>query len=469
MTRLFTPILALAFGTALSPGAEIPIETRPFTVEKSLSATALPAADCLLIQLDPESWQDFKIVEIAEHGTKVAKNAVLLRFDSELIDRKLEDTRRSLASGALNLAQAELELKHLEETALHRLEAYRRAAEIAKEENAYFTQTRRKATEEDSQQSQERRKQMLENQQEELKQLTQMYAADDLTEETEEIILARQKNAVIAAEFAVRMGELEHRRTIDVTLPREAVRLADAERDTAIARLKAEQDIPRSIELKKIEVDALRTSHEREKLALAELEQDRKLFEFKAPADGIFYHGAIENGRWLAGEAVKALVKHGKPALNRGLATFVPAAAPLALTAFLDEASARNLRTGLTGSASPTGREDIEIPVTLASLAATPGADGLYRADFSAEWPEDLSIPAGSTAQIRLIAHHNEKAIVIPSRALAFGVGGWTTEVKLADGKTERRPVKRGRTSGENVEILSGLEVGQVVIAPGDK
>ena len=38
--------------------------------------------------------------------------------------------------------------------------------------------------------------------------------------------------------------------------------------------------------------------------------------------------------------------------------------------------------------------------------------------------------------------------------------------MKLADGKTERRPVKRGRISGENTEILSGLEVGQVVIAP---
>jgi multidrug resistance efflux pump len=469
MIRLFTPLLASIVCATLTHGAEITIEARPFTVEKSVSAAALPTANCVLLQLEPKSWQDFKIVEIADHGAKVAKGDVLVRFDAELIDRKLEDARRSLASGALNLAQAELDLKNLELTAPHRLEAFRRAAEIAKEENTYFTKVRRKASEEEAEQSLERRKQYLENQQEELKQLSQMYAADDLTEETEEIILDRQKNAVIAAEFSLRMGELEHQRTLEVALPREAVKLAEYERDSAIAQEKAEQDIPRSIKLKKLELETLRTSHEREKQSLADLELDRKLFEFTAPADGFFYHGAIENGRWVAGEAAKALVKHGKPALNRGFATFVPSEAPLGLTAFLDEATARNLKTGLTGSASPTGREDLDIPVTLAALAATPGPDGLYRADFTATWPAASLPAAGSTAQIRLIAYHQPAAVFVPAKALSFGVDGWTTEVKLADGKTERRPVKRGRASGENIEILSGLEVGQVVIAPGDK
>jgi hypothetical protein len=38
--------------------------------------------------------------------------------------------------------------------------------------------------------------------------------------------------------------------------------------------------------------------------------------------------------------------------------------------------------------------------------------------------------------------------------------------VKLADGKTERRPVKRGRVFNDECEILSGLETGQVVVVP---
>ena len=466
MNRLSPLFAVFVMSVPVLKGGEIPVETQPFTIEKAATAVVLPVDEVMLLQLDPKAWTEFKITELAEHGGKVAKGDPLVRFDADPIDRRLVDFRRSIATGTLNLAQAELDLKNLVETAPHRLAAERRAAEVAREENTYFVKTRRKAQEEESQQSLERRKQTLENQQEELKQLSQMYAADEVTEETEEIILTRQKNSVIAAEFSLRMGELEHQRTLEVILPREAEKLANAERDTAISLLKAEQDIPRGIELKKLEIESLKTGLERDKQVLAELEADRLMFEFKAPGDGWFYHGAIEDGRWVTGDLVKAVVPHGKPAVNRAFATFVPATSGLGLTAFLDEAAARSIPAEVAGTASFTGREDIEVPVKLTRLAKAPGADGLYRADFSATWNEEAAPVIGSTAQIRMIAYHQPQAIAIPSKALGYGVDGWTAEVKLADGKSERRPVRRGRVSADLTEILSGLEVGQVVIDP---
>jgi hypothetical protein len=114
----------------------------------------------------------------------------------------------------------------------------------------------------------------------------------------------------------------------------------------------------------------------------------------------------------------------------------------------------------------PPPAPDIEIPVTLGKIATAPGPDGTYRADLTATWPKDFAPVAGNTAQVKVIAYHQPAAIFVPTKALAFDTKGWTVEVKLADGKTERRPVKRGRVSGENTEILSGLEVGQVIIAP---
>jgi multidrug resistance efflux pump len=470
----FTPLMIrfrfLHLVTALAPtislAGEITVEPRPFTIEKTFNATALPDGGCLLLQLEPQAWADFEITEITEHGGKVSKGDVLVRFDAEDIDKKLADTRRALETETLTLAQAELDLKNLLQTSPFKLDAYKRAAEIAKEENTYFTKTRRNATVESAEQDLVRRKQALENQQEELRQLTKMYAADDVTEETEEIILTRQKDAVASAEHMLRMEQLQHDRSIQVTLPREAVSLANAERDSAIALAKAEQDIPRAIELKKLEVESLKVSQQRNKEALAKLEKDRALFEFKAPADGWFYHGAIENGRWTTGEGVRALVKHGKPGANRNFATFVPATVKLELVAFLDDASARTLKSGVEGTATLSGREDVEIPVKITQLAATPGTDGLYRADLSAEWPKDLTPPAGAVAQTRFIAYRQDKAISIPSKALTRDAQGWTVEVKLADGKSDRRPVKRGRVSGETTEILSGIEAGQVIVSP---
>ena len=462
-TALHLLTLAMA---ATSPAGEITVEPRPFTIETSFTATAMPDKGCVLLQVEPKSWQDFQILELADHGRKCAKGDSLVTFDPETIDKKLVDLRRALDASTLNLAQAELDLKNLQETAPNTLDGLLRAAEIAKEENGYFTKTRRKATEDAAAMDLERKKQALSNQQEELRQLTKMYAADDITEDTEEIILTRQKDAVIAAEFALRMETLDYKRVLEVTLPREVVTLSNNERDAAIRLRKAEQDIPRSIDLKKIDLETLKTTHLRDKENLAELEADRSLFEFKAPADGWFYHGPIENGRWTPAEALKTLFPHGRPVVNRPFATFVPAAAKLIWVAFLDEAAALALKPDLTGTAILAGREDLEIPVKVTHLAAVPNPDGTYRADLSATWPKDLALIPGATAQIRMISYHQPAAIAIPSKALTYAAKGWTVEVKLADGKPERRTVKRGRVCKEDAEILSGLEVGQVIVIP---
>lgn len=466
MIRLTALQFVAVWMAVASHAEELTIETRPFTRETAFPATALPDKGCVLVQLEAKSWQDFQVLELADHGRRVAKGDTLVRFDTETIDKKLVDLRRALAAGTLTLAQAELDLRHLQETAPYTLDALQRAAEIAKEGNAYFIKTRRRALEETAAQDLEHKKQLLSNQQEELRQLTKMYAADDLTEETEEIILTRQKDAVVTAEFALRMEALDYKRTLDVTLPREAVTLANNERDTALNLRKAEQDIPRLIALKKIELEALKTTRQRDQQELTELESDRTLFESKAPADGWFYHGPIERGRWVPGEALKTLFKHGRPVVNRPFATFVPAAAKLIWVAFLDEATARSLKLEFTGTATLAGREDLEIPVKLTQLAAAPGPDNTYRADLSATWPKDLTPPTGATAQIRMITYQQAAAIAIPGKALSYDAKGWCVEVKLADGKTERRPVKRGRVSKDDTEILSGLEVGQVILVP---
>ena len=307
---------------------------------------------------------------------------------------------------------------------------------------------------------------MLSNQQEELKQLSKMYAADDLTEDTEEIILTRQKDDVAAAEFALRMETLNYQRNVEINLPREAIALANAERDTAIALRKAEQDLPRAVTLRKLELESLKTTLRRETEHLAKLQHDRGLFEIKATADGTFFHGPIENGRWIPGEAAKTLIEHGRPAVNKPFATLVPATAKLALTAFVDEATARSLKADLTGIATLTGAEQTEIAVKIQRISAIPETDGTYRADLTATWPKDLRPSIGASARIRAVTYHQAAAIFIPTKALTFGPAGWTAEVKLADGKSERRPVKRGHVSNDDIEILSGLEPGQVIISP---
>ncbi|MCP5543591.1 MAG: hypothetical protein H7A49_06750 [Akkermansiaceae bacterium] len=465
---LFRPFFCLLVSALCLPlhGGEVTLETKPFDVIRSFDAKVMPSGETTYLELVPEAWTDFEIVTLVPHGAKVAEGDVLAAFETEDVDRWIEDKRAGIAAKEIALSTAKRNLDVLQKTAAPRLEAWKRAAAIAKEENEYFKTARRKTSEQRADQALLRAEWRLANEKEELDQLQQMYAADDLTEQTEEIILTRQKNSVQDAELALSLEKLDHKRTREVQLPREAVNLAESERDSAVQAAKQEKEIPETIEATKLEVAALQRGLEQERKQLAEVERDRALFEFKAPAAGWFYHGEIIDGRWTTGDLVKTLMVHGKPMLKRKVATFVPESSEKHLVARVDEATARSLAEGAVGVTTFPGLEDAPVEASVSAIAVSPDLDGTWRVDLAAKWPEGLSVPVGSQAHVRIVAYHKDATIAVASKALSFGADGWSVEVKLADGKTQRRPVTRGRVNESDTEILEGLEEGQVIIVP---
>lgn len=456
---------AALFGIGSAVAAEITIEKRPFTIHHEFQARALPV-DPTLLALDGKAWGDFEILEISPHGSRVKKDQLLVSFDPKTIDEKLEDLSRSIRANTQLIEQAELELKHLKETNPHLLEAARRAAEQAKQDHDYFVNVHRELRGQMADNELLRAEQSLENQREELRQLTKMYEADDLTEETEEIILTRQRDRVKDAEFAVHATKVRTAHVHEVDLPREAISLSNAARDTAIALLKIENEAPRNELQKALGLEALKTSLAREEEAMANLQSDRKQFEMKAPGDGWFFYGAMLDGEWTTGELLKVLVPNGRVAARRPFATFVPAQAKLVLHASLGPALARQLNGEESGKAWFEGREDQPFEVKFQHVSLAPEPDGRFAAKLSASWPDGLKLAPGLTANVQIIPYSQAMAVVVPTKALAPGPEGWTIEVKLADGKTGRRTVKRGRVLGDETEIVDGLEPGQVIIVP---
>lgn len=467
MSRTLSPLLPLLFTPLVfaDEASEIAIEPQPFTIRHEIPASAMPV-DFQPIAIDAKAWVDFEITSIAPHGARVARGDVLMAFDAEKIDQRITDFRRANEAREREIAQAALDLSRLEQTTPHKLESLRRAAAVAAEENAYFTTIRRKAEEQGADERLKRAESLLANQREELRQLEMMYAADELTEETEEIILQRQRDRVEAAEFDLAMAKLGHRRTREVLLPREALQLADNERDTALALANFEADSPRAIAKATHDLASMKIARERGQATLAKLEADRELFEITAPADGWFYYGSIENGRWSVGEAAKTLTRQGKPPVSRPLATFIPADAKLDVIAHINGTTARRIDADPQAMAWLEGREDASFAVKLASLSPAPDTSGKHQAIFHAEWPDGLMVVPAAKASLQLIAYHSPDSLVLPAKALRFDPNGWTVAVKLADGNTERRVVKRGRVFNEKCEIVSGLEVGQVVVMP---
>lgn len=464
MTTYLKYLLPVTFLTNVLAG-ELTLETKPFAVVQTLPAKALPE-ESIPLRLDPLTWEAFNIVSIGKHGSTVKKGDTLVAFDTEDIDLKIEDTRHAIDSGRLAYEQAWHELETFEKTLPEQLAQLERAAQVAAEELEYFTKTSRKASEESAEQNLKYQQQSLESTREELKQLLKMYEADDITEETEEIILKNQRASVEFAEFEMRMEVLNHKRKLEVTIPREAISLTEKRDTTAIEFDKAKKELPRSLEIKKHELAQSKTALGRLTEGLSKLENDRKLFVFKADSDGQFYHGSISDGKWITGDLVKGLEPKGAAPIGKVFASFIPATTNIVVNAFPTQDAAVTLLIGTEGFATLSGREEVSIPVKITAMSQTPAPDETYATTLVATWPKDLKPIPGQDLTLHIISYSSENALAVPTKSLTLSPKGWSVDVKLADGKTERRIVVRGRSSGDMTEITSGLEAGQVLIVP---
>jgi HlyD family secretion protein len=91
--------------------------------------------------------------------------------------------------------------------------------------------------------------------------------------------------------------------------------------------------------------------------------------------------------------------------------------------------------------------------------------DGRFRVDFDFEGASPGELVAGETAQGRLQLGDDSPARIVPVGPFLERTGGDWIFVVASDGKSaQRRHIKAGRRSVEQLEILSGLAVGERVM-----
>ena len=78
-----------------------------------------------------------------------------------------------------------------------------------------------------------------------------------------------------------------------------------------------------------------------------------------------------------------------------------------------------------------------------------------------------VDMPEGSLTQVQIAMGNATQNTMIPVNALLEDYGSYSVMVQLSGESFERRPIKLGKRNGENVEILEGLQVGEVVVTTG--
>lgn len=452
------------------PKAESPdlhtVEAEAFRIDLELDGAFQPQVAGQIV-LRPETWTTFKVVEAVEHGRSVKRGEVLIEFDSVAFDQALADHQTALSLSALALEEAKIGLKILQATMPLSLAAAQRDRRIADEDLARFLKIDLPMSRRSAEQSLKSAEQSLQNQREELRQLEKMYAADDLTEETEEIVLTRQRHAVERAEFYFELAELRFEESIKLSLPRQQQSELNLTELTQLATDKTRATLPLELQRTRIGLEKLQVERQRDEQKLKKLLADQALMTITAPADGLVYYGGFKAGKWTGAATVAEKLKPGaSAAANTPLMTIV-APRPLSIRVAVAEKDLRWFHPDLRATVHPVAYPDLILAAVVTEVDSIPAVDGKFSATFRVNLPAEAhAVAAGMTCKVKLVAYHKQRTLTVPASAVKTDDKDPRRRyVHLANaaGVTRRQPVTVGQRSGDKVEILDGLVAGDKV------
>jgi len=287
-----------------------------------------------------------------------------------------------------------------------------------------------------------------------------MYKADDLTEETEEIVLKRQRNAVKAAEFRLGVAKAHYHDTMKFDLPRRAESIQQAAVRADISAAKARVLLPLALDQARRELERLKIERAREAERLKKLEADRQALTVKAPIDGVVYYGRFTRGRWSGAEAAAESLRPGSSVTKNTVFMTIVQPRPLMLRGTVSEGELRKVRKGLAGVVEPAAFPFVKLPAVIEQVAAVPSAADSFEVRISVKLDSAAPpIVPGMNGTARFVVYRQEKALVVPARAVFSEPDEPQPYLFLLakDGKPRKQPVRVGHTADDRVEILTGL------------
>ena len=177
------------------------------------------SSDLQEVKVEADEWSSWKVEEAVPHGAVVKKGDPLVSFQKTRLADALEKKQRDLRLQQLNLEKQKIAVQQVEFTARKELELVRLKAEIASKAELLYKTTGRKRYIENLENDVSDMEKNLKYQMSELDQLQKMYTQDSLKEESEEIVLQRQKDAVERAKRYVELRKKVRDDSITLKLP----------------------------------------------------------------------------------------------------------------------------------------------------------------------------------------------------------------------------------------------------------
>ncbi|MCE5266637.1 MAG: HlyD family efflux transporter periplasmic adaptor subunit [Planctomycetaceae bacterium] len=452
------------------PPATVTLKRKPLRISFELEGV-FEAESAHEVTVRPEEWNSLTVETAVAHGATVRKGDVLIKLETDKLDQAIADLRADLKITEVAARQVEEQLKAMEHSVPIELKASRRAARIAEEDERFFFAVAKPFELKAAAFQIKSAKQALEYEQEELRQLEKMYKADDITEETEEIVLRRARDTVDRAKFSLEVTQLMADHAVKYGLPRREDEVKEVAKRTALEAAKREVELPLAERRLRFEAEKLRMQRAEAEKRLHRLLADRAEMTVTAPADGIVYYGKLSRGKPADASAMADTLRpHGGIPANQVVMTVVEPR-PMAIRATVPENQLHDLRPGLSATAIPTGYPDEELSAAVDTVSDIPMSPGNFDGRLTVELTKRTKLlRPGMTCKIKLTPYRKADALCVPPTALItdeLDEHKQSVQVLEKDGKIADRPVTVGRKTDKQVEILKGLAEGdKVVIEP---
>ncbi len=344
-----------------------PKVTKLSGVFESLSASEIKA--------DTEHLSGLEIKRVLPHGTKVTKGQNVVWFETEDIDKQIKSAEIDFRLSKLTLQEDNFGYQQFLKTQALDKAAAELSRKQAQQAFDNFVQVDRERQIKSAMQNLKSSQASLDNSMEELKQLEQMYKEDDLTEESEEIVLKRAKQSVEYAEFRLEGSKISTQRTLKQSIPRmELQQKATLER-AQMAYQKSIHDLEVARQRRDLEMGRKKIKFAEEEKKLKELQAERKKVVLQAPGAGLVFHGKLTRGK--LSDKPSSVKDGAKVTADQVIATVVDADR-LQVRIDLAEKDLLVAKVGAKCVIVPTAFADTKINAKVKSVSKVPYVGGKY-------------------------------------------------------------------------------------------
>jgi len=444
------------------------VEKKPFRVSLALKGVLEPAEAVAIVHRPepvinvPYTSGPMTIRTIVEHGTSVKKGDVLVAVDTRKLDQVMEQMKTDLQGMMASLQIAEREQPLAEKAAPFELETAERGKREADEDLAYYLKTGRSQTEQRAHQGVRYATFYYEFAKEQLRQLEKMYKANDLTEDTEQIILKRQRFFVEEEKLDLKNAEIDRDLILKTILPRKDKLLKDIVTRQTLVLERARETNALALSQKKQALVKMRFDVEKLRNTLDMVERDRVAMTIKSPADGIVYYGKFTNGQWESSAALAARLSPGGTISADDVFMTIVKPGAVMVRLMVDEKDAGLVKHGQQGKAEMVVDPNTWESVRIAKVAVIPATPGKFEVLARVEGKATLVV--GMACTVKLVPYSKKDAIAVPASAVFEEDDEHFVHVVDAQGKDAKRIVQPGRTSGGRTEILWGLKAGEEIL-----